>query len=166
MVCGVLIKYPQVQEKVHQEIVDVVGRDRLPSLKDLEKMPYLKATLFETLRHSPIVPLLIPHNTTVDTTRQGYNIPKYTMVIFNVAAIHNNPETWENPTEFLSLTVPGRRETICSSARREFRTIWRWSSSVYQRNAVPNNPAAVLVPALSSVQVDQPPRFSAICSRT
>lgn len=96
-----LLKYPHVQEKIHQEIDDVVGRDRLPSLEDLDKMPYLKATLLETLRHSSVVPLLIPHNATADTTLQGYNIPKDSMVLFNVSAIHNDPQTWKNPAEFL-----------------------------------------------------------------
>ena len=109
-----LVNYPQVQEKLHQEIDDVIGRDRLPSLDDKDKLPYLKATFFETLRHSSVAPMLNPHKAIVDTTLQGYNIPKDTTVMFNVWAIHNDPTTWENPAEFQPLRfLDSSGEFVC-----------------------------------------------------
>ncbi|XP_076330635.1 putative inactive cytochrome P450 2G1 [Tachypleus tridentatus] len=38
--------------------------------------------------------------TTEDTTDQGYDIPKGTVVMNNILAVHNDPKYWKNPSEF------------------------------------------------------------------
>ena len=95
-----LATYPQVQRRLQEEIDDVIGRNRLPSLKDKSNLPFLRATITETLRLASTVPILAPHKTTVATTLQGYDIPKDTDVIFNVWAMQHDPEAWENPSLF------------------------------------------------------------------
>ena len=92
--------HPEVQAKVHQELDEVIGRTRLPSLKDRKSLPYLEATLAEVLRLRPVAPLGVPHKALVDTTLNGYNIPKDTTLIVNLWAIHHDPKHWENPSEF------------------------------------------------------------------
>ena len=52
-----MILYPEVQERAHALIDDVVGRDRLPTLDDRPSMQYIDAILRETLRWAPIVPM-------------------------------------------------------------------------------------------------------------
>ena len=46
-----LAKYPKVQEKLHQEVVSVLGRKGLPSDKDMQSLPYVTACMRETLRY-------------------------------------------------------------------------------------------------------------------
>lgn len=93
--------YPEVQSKVHRELDEVIGPKRLPSLKDKKSLPYLEATLYEILRIRPVAPLGVPHKALVDTTLNGYNIPKDTTLILNIWAIHHDPKYWENPSEFV-----------------------------------------------------------------
>ena len=52
-----LIHNPEVQKMLHQELDQVVGPDRLPELEDKKNLPYLEATITETLRLSSLLSL-------------------------------------------------------------------------------------------------------------
>ena len=95
-----LLHNPEVQDKLHKELDQVIGPERLPGLKDRKSLPYLEATFTETLRISSLVPLAVPHMTTVDTTLQGYSIPKGTTLLANLWSLHHDPSVWENPHDF------------------------------------------------------------------
>ena len=95
-----LIHSPDVQQRLHQELDQVIGPDGLPELDDKKNLPYLEATITETLRLSSIGPLSVPHKTTVDTTLQGYGIPKGTTVLTNLWSLHHDPEIWNDPNAF------------------------------------------------------------------
>ena len=95
-----LIHNPEVQQMLHQELDQVIGPDRLPELEDKKNLPYLEATITETLRLSSLVPLSVPHKTTVDTTLQGYSIPKGTTVLINLWSLHHDPQNWDDPEAF------------------------------------------------------------------
>lgn len=73
--------YPEIQLKAQSILENVVGDSRLPEHSDLEKIPYLRAILLETLRWRPIVPFGVPHVLSTDDTYEGYDIPKGTMCI-------------------------------------------------------------------------------------
>ncbi|XP_005406339.2 PREDICTED: cytochrome P450 2U1, partial [Chinchilla lanigera] len=92
--------YPDVQEKVHAEIKRVIGPTRAPSLTDKAQMPYTEATIMEVQRLTVVVPLAIPHMTSEKTVLQGYTIPKGTVILPNLWAVHRDPAIWENPDEF------------------------------------------------------------------
>ena len=38
-----MVLYPEVQQRAHDELDRVVGRDRLPTFDDCDSMPYLQA---------------------------------------------------------------------------------------------------------------------------
>ena len=95
-----LIHNPVVQQRLHQEFDQVISPDRLPELEDKKNLPYLEATITETLRLSSIAALSVPHKTTVDTTLQGYSIPKGTTVLTNLWSLHHDPEIWDDPDAF------------------------------------------------------------------
>ena len=95
-----MLLHKDVQEKIHKELDDVVGRNRLPSLTDRPNLPYTEATLLEIQRFATITPLGVPHAPVQDTVLNGYDIPEGTVILPNLWAIHHDPDLWKNPDEF------------------------------------------------------------------
>lgn len=96
-----LLHYPEVLENVQEEIDDVIGRSRLPSMRDIRSMPYTEATLAEIQRMANIAPLGIPHAVSQETVLRGYTIPARAPVILNMTAVMRDPRMFPNPDEFL-----------------------------------------------------------------
>ena len=49
--------YPDVMRRAQAEIDAVVGRERVPTFDDKDKLPYIRAIVRETLRWRPVGPL-------------------------------------------------------------------------------------------------------------
>ena len=49
--------------KVQEELASVVSADRLPSMEDMPHLPYTRATIYEVMRRSTVVPLGTTHRT-------------------------------------------------------------------------------------------------------
>ncbi|PWA46989.1 cytochrome P450 [Artemisia annua] len=97
-----LIKNPKVMKKVQEEVRNVVGKKKCGINEDeLPKLIYLKAIVKEIMRLYPPAPLLVPRVTKKDAILQGYKIKEKTLVYVNALAIGRDPESWENPEEFL-----------------------------------------------------------------
>lgn len=95
-----MVAYPEIQERLYQELKDKVGLDRTPLLSDKPNLPFLEAFILELLRHSSFLPFTIPHCTTKDTSLNGYFIPKDTCVFINQWQINHDPEVWKDPSSF------------------------------------------------------------------
>ena len=95
-----MVNYPDIQARVHAEIDDVIGRDRHPCLEDRGNLPYMEATIAEILRIATTTPLSIPHKSIRQSTLGGYDIPKDTMMMTNLWAIHHDADEWEEPDVF------------------------------------------------------------------
>ncbi|KAG7281211.1 hypothetical protein CRUP_019736 [Coryphaenoides rupestris] len=95
-----LVKYPDVQAKLHELIDQVVGRERLPSQEDRRRLAYLDAFIYETMRYTSFVPLTIPHSTMSDVTIDGLYIPRDTVVFVNQASVNHDPLKWKEPGVF------------------------------------------------------------------
>ncbi|XP_072042831.1 cytochrome P450 2U1-like [Amphiura filiformis] len=91
---------PNIQLRVQQELDQVVGKNRMISLKDRPNLPYTEATIMEAQRMSSILPLSVPRATNVDTKLNGYDIPRGTIVMPNIWAIHHDSTIWNKPAEF------------------------------------------------------------------
>ncbi|XP_051123501.1 xanthotoxin 5-hydroxylase CYP82C4-like [Andrographis paniculata] len=85
--------------RAQEELDKHVGRDRLVNESDLEKLPYIRAIIKETLRVQPAVPV-IPRQTGEACEVGGYHIPAGTMVFINTWRIQRDPEAWRNSLEF------------------------------------------------------------------
>ncbi|XP_035317225.1 cytochrome P450 2K6 isoform X1 [Cricetulus griseus] len=70
-----MMRYPEVQEKVHDEIVKVVGSAQ-PRIEHRTQMPYTDAVVHEIQRFADILPTSLPHETTTDVIFKNYYIPK------------------------------------------------------------------------------------------
>jgi cytochrome P450 len=49
--------YPKVQAAAQQQLDDVVGRGRMPTLADYDQLPYVRAIVKEVLRWRTVLPL-------------------------------------------------------------------------------------------------------------
>ncbi|KAB1212048.1 hypothetical protein CJ030_MR5G024620 [Morella rubra] len=95
-----LVNNPTVQRKIRDEISGVLRNGVEVTESNLHELPYLQATVKETLRlHTPI-PLLVPHMNLEEAKLGGYTIPKESKVVVNAWWLANNPEWWKNPEEF------------------------------------------------------------------
>ncbi|XP_036610923.1 cytochrome P450 2J2-like [Trichosurus vulpecula] len=92
--------YPEIQGKIQAEIDQVIGQSRQPTMADKENMPYTNAAIHEVQRMGNIVPFNVPRVATVDTTVGGYHVPKGTIVMTNLTALHRDPKEWATPETF------------------------------------------------------------------
>jgi cytochrome P450 len=90
-----------VQDKAHDELVNVVGPNRLPTFEDVGNLPYLRACVKEMLRMNPILAPGIRHYADEDVVYKGHVIPKGTILIANTAFLHFDPCRFEKPFEFM-----------------------------------------------------------------
>ncbi|KAE8664473.1 hypothetical protein F3Y22_tig00112762pilonHSYRG00057 [Hibiscus syriacus] len=95
-----LVMNQEIQNKLYQEIVGVVGKNGDIKDEDVEKMPYLEAVVKETFRRHPPGHFLLSHAAIKDTELGGYTIPAGAYVEFYTAWITENPDIWSNPNEF------------------------------------------------------------------
>ncbi|XP_033133761.1 cytochrome P450 77A3 [Brassica rapa] len=89
-----------IQEKLYEEVVGVVGKNGVVEEDDVAKMPYLEAIVKETLRRHPPGHFLLSHAAVKDTELGGYDIPSGAYVEFYTAWVTENPEIWSDPGEF------------------------------------------------------------------
>ncbi|KAI5107869.1 cytochrome P450 1B1 isoform 3 [Silurus meridionalis] len=95
-----LVRYPDIQKTLQEEVDRVVGRNRPPSIQDQPNLPYVMAFIYEMMRFSSFIPVTIPHSTTADTSINGYPIPKDTVVFINQWSLNHDPRKWDQPEVF------------------------------------------------------------------
>lgn len=90
---------PDDLRRVQQELADVVGLDRNVSESDLDRLPFLRCVIKETLRLHPPIPLLL-HETADDCVVAGYSVPRGSRVMVNVWAIGRHRASWKDADAF------------------------------------------------------------------
>lgn len=94
---GFISQNPEVQKKMQEE-VDAVTCGKAVNLGDRAMMPYTQAVILECIRCvcSPI----IPHVASQDTTVNGYQVDKGTLIFLNNYTLNMSPDLWTEPEKF------------------------------------------------------------------
>lgn len=92
---------PRAQQAAHDELMKVVGPNRLPKMEDMAKLPYTRACVKEMLRMNPILAPGIRHYADQDVVYKNHVIPKGTVLLANTAFLHYDPARFEKPFEFM-----------------------------------------------------------------
>ncbi|ESK89576.1 cytochrome p450 [Moniliophthora roreri MCA 2997] len=96
-----MIRFPESQGRAQEELDHVVGRTRIPTLDDMENLPYLRAVVKEALRWRSPAPMGVFHASLEDDTYEGYFIPKNSYIIPNILAMNHDTTTYgPDPDEF------------------------------------------------------------------
>lgn len=94
-----LCVFPDVQEKIREEIDALFDEDIENILEQKHMLNYTRAAILECLRLSSPIALGLPRCTNRDMTFAGYNIPKGTVVMPNQWHLHHDEKLWPNPFE-------------------------------------------------------------------
>ncbi|RAO67450.1 uncharacterized protein BHQ10_003462 [Talaromyces amestolkiae] len=90
-----------VQHKAHEELMKVVGSDRLPTFEDIENLSYIRACVKEMMRINPLIAPGVRHFAEQDLFYKGHIIPRGTVLITNTSFLHYDPSRYERPFEFM-----------------------------------------------------------------
>ncbi|XP_067650599.1 cytochrome P450 2D6-like [Haliotis asinina] len=92
--------HPDVQTKCQEEIDRVCGKSSPVKFSDIENLPNVRATVYETQRLVTIVPISAPHLTRTDMDLKGFHIPRETIMFNHIRSAHMDETQWKNPQEF------------------------------------------------------------------
>ncbi|KAF9070001.1 cytochrome P450 [Rhodocollybia butyracea] len=95
-----LSMYPEIMQRLRQEILEKVGPSKRPTYDDIRDMKYLRAVINETLRLFPVVPFnvrdCIKATTwpSPDPTQPPLYIPAGTPIPYSVLMMHRRKDLW------------------------------------------------------------------------
>lgn len=95
-----LVVHPDIQEKLQDDIDEILGKEQKPSLGDREKLPNVEATILECLRISNVAPFAVPHAVHDDVMFRDYLIPRDSTVLVNLNSILKDPKVFPEPNVF------------------------------------------------------------------
>ncbi|GFY41930.1 cytochrome P450 3A8 [Trichonephila inaurata madagascariensis] len=91
-----LIKHPDIQEKLYQEIKDIEDSN----YNSIQSIPYLDQVFSESLRCYPPLTGFISRACAEDHQVGSYTIPKGGVILAPVWDIHHDPKYWPDPWKF------------------------------------------------------------------
>ncbi|XP_044763822.1 uncharacterized protein LOC123320538 [Coccinella septempunctata] len=91
--------HQDIQEKVYEEVMDVLGPDNFPTTQDLNKLQLMERCLKETMRLFSPAPFIIRRNKKDLKISDGV-IPEGANIGINLFYLHRSELYWENPMKF------------------------------------------------------------------
>ncbi|XP_078393202.1 cytochrome P450 2K6-like [Cetorhinus maximus] len=94
-----IMKYPEIQKRVQEEIDREIGTERPPRMEDQQRLPYTNAVIYEVMRFANVATMITRENN-ADTHLKGYFIPKKSHIIVVLLSVLRDKTQWEKPDEF------------------------------------------------------------------
>ncbi|XP_033006721.1 cytochrome P450 2J2-like [Lacerta agilis] len=95
-----LANHPDIQDKMHKEIEDVLGSSHSICYQDKKKLPYTNAVIHEMQRFKYVFLFGLPRQCAKDVKLRGFLIPKGTIIVPDLRSVLLDPTRWETPAEF------------------------------------------------------------------
>ncbi|XP_021556620.1 LOW QUALITY PROTEIN: cytochrome P450 2S1 [Neomonachus schauinslandi] len=95
-----LLKYPQVQELVREELTRELGAGGAPGPGDRAHLPYTDTVLHEVQRLLALVPMGVPRALSRTTCFRGCTLPQGIEVFPLLGSVLHDPEVFGQPHEF------------------------------------------------------------------
>ncbi|KAI6220893.1 (pine wood nematode) hypothetical protein [Aphelenchoides fujianensis] len=92
-----LIRHPEVQERVHEEMDRVIGSGRLVTMADRLQLPFTNAVILEATRCANIIGQNVPRRLTRDLQISDCLVKKGTAILPQVSVLHVDPTIYPNP---------------------------------------------------------------------
>ncbi|XP_063914423.1 cytochrome P450 4C1-like [Zophobas morio] len=100
MILTILGIYPDIQEKVYQELVSVLPHmEKHPTLEEISRLEYLERVIKETMRLCPTVPFILRY-VDEDINCDPYVFPAGSNLVIPIVHIHKDPDVWPEPEKF------------------------------------------------------------------
>ncbi|KAF5372909.1 hypothetical protein D9758_001769 [Tetrapyrgos nigripes] len=96
--------HPECQKQAQEEIERVVGTERLPTVSDMDNLPFVRMVVAELFRCHPPAPLGPPHACDQDDIYEGLFIPGGSVILPNLWYMLHDPDYFAEPYTF----NPGR----------------------------------------------------------
>lgn len=108
-----LSQHPQIFDRLRQEIRSTLG-GRPPVFPDLERMPYLRQVLDESLRLYPPA-WILGRRAIGEDWIGGYYVAPGTVLAISIYTLHRHPDFWKDPDtfdpeHFAPANLPGRHK--------------------------------------------------------
>ncbi|XP_054840123.1 cytochrome P450 2J5-like isoform X2 [Eublepharis macularius] len=95
-----MVNHPDIQEKVHKEMEDVLGSSLSFNYEDQKRLPYTNAVIHEILRSHYVLFCGVNRQSVKDVNMFGFLIPKGASIIPDLRSVLLDPKQWEKPREF------------------------------------------------------------------
>nr|CAH7767116.1 unnamed protein product [Callosobruchus chinensis] len=91
--------YPDVQQRVYEEVMEVLGPEKSVEPADLLKLDYTERVIKESMRLFPVVSL-VSRYVAEDVEIGDYVAPAGITIGFPIIHIHRSENYWEDPMKF------------------------------------------------------------------
>ncbi|XP_064212412.1 cytochrome P450 4g15 isoform X1 [Tribolium castaneum] len=97
--CMMLGAYPHIQDKVVEELSEVLSNKTCVTLDELSKLNYLDMCLKESMRLFPVAPFIF-RDTTEEFQLENLTIPGNVTLALSIYHAHRDRNFWEKPDDF------------------------------------------------------------------
>ena len=97
--CYLLATHPELQQRLYDEVRQVLAGDGAPGYEALARLPFTRAVITETLRlYSPV--WILPRRALADVELGGYLVPKGSRMLFSPYALNRDARLHRDPDRF------------------------------------------------------------------
>jgi cytochrome P450 family 4 len=99
---GCLALYPDIQQKVYDEIKRTFGDKPITNFEDIQKLEYTANFLKEVMRLYPAAPAIqrnTAHDDTFTVEGHEYHIPKESIISVSIYGLHHSDKLWKDASK-------------------------------------------------------------------